>query len=250
MRINKKSNYLIIGKCLFFPYDGLLVVGDMHIGYDKMLGNEGGVMFPMDQVKEVIAEFRRLFKAVVDRDLCVKKVVLLGDIKHYFGYKKQEKYDLLKVINFLKRKVGVKNVVLVRGNHDKIDFGLEVRDYYIDSDIGVGFIHGNKIYEEIIKEKEVKIVVMAHFHPCVVLKDMEGGVKKEKFKCFLIGRWKKKELVVVPSFLSYAKGGFVNRYDEKKGIVNKKDLLKLKVCIVNDNLNEEALCFGKLSEFD
>jgi len=47
------------------------------------------------------------------------------------------------------------------------------------------------------KTDKIKILILGHLHPAITLKD---EYKKEKYKSFLVGRWKKKQVYVLPSF--------------------------------------------------
>jgi metallophosphoesterase superfamily enzyme len=81
--------------------------------------------------------------------------------------------------------------VLIRGNHDTFTLkGYELKDFYIENEIS--FIHGYPSYPEIF-EKGIKTIVMSHIHPAVSIHDKKG-VKKEKYKAFLVGKYKKKKL--------------------------------------------------------
>ena len=62
--------------------------------------------------------------------------------------------------------------------------------------------HGDKIRGE--KEAyDADLIVIGNEHPAVVLSD---GSKREKYKCFLVGKWKKQDLVAMPSFLPTIEG--------------------------------------------
>src|SRR3989338_4675922 len=57
-------------------------------------------------------------------------------------------------------------------------------------------LHGDKIPSKGMLEG-VSTIIIGHEHPAVSIKD---GPRAELFKCFLIGKWKSKNLVVVPAF--------------------------------------------------
>ena len=90
-------------------------------------------------------------------------------------------------------------VVLLKGNHDTIlgpiakKKNLEVKDYYTAGD--VFFCHGHKLMDDKIKKS--KTIIIGHEHPAISIKD---DVRMEKYKCFLLGKYKKKDLIVMPSF--------------------------------------------------
>ncbi len=57
-------------------------------------------------------------------------------------------------------------------------------------------LHGDKIPPKELLEG-ISTIIIGHEHPAVSIKD---GPRAELFKCFLIGKWKRKDIIVVPSF--------------------------------------------------
>ena len=99
-----------------------------------------------------------------------------------------------------------KQVVLIKGNHDTIlepiarKKKLSIRDFYCVGKICI--LHGHKI----LLNKEIhsaKLLIIAHEHPAIFLQE---GPKVEKYKCFLLGKFKKQKLIVMPSFLPIVEG--------------------------------------------
>ncbi|HHE36590.1 MAG TPA: metallophosphoesterase [Candidatus Woesearchaeota archaeon] len=184
----------ILGLTLYFEKQGVLVIADTHIGYEEAL-NKQGVLIPRLQFQEVMSNLERVFKKVKP-----KLIVMLGDIKHEFGtISKQEWRDTLGLLDYL---VGKASVVLVKGNHDNIlgpiarRKDLEVKDYFVVDD--TLFCHGHKVFDDEIKGfKRIKTIIIGHEHPAISIRD---GVRVEKYKCFLLGKYKDKNLVVMPSF--------------------------------------------------
>jgi putative SbcD/Mre11-related phosphoesterase len=109
-----------------------------------------------------------------------------------------------------------------------------MKNYYIKNNIA--FVHGHKPFEEIF-DKKIDMIVMAHIHPSVVLSDKKG-VKKEKFKCFLIGEFRGKRIIILPSFFEIFEGMDVNDYIEEYesyfSIIPKKSILKFRVYAVGE----------------
>ena len=121
----------------------------------------------------------------------VGKVIILGDLKHDFGsILGQEWKGVREILDFLKERS--KEIILIKGNHDvnlgpiAKKEGLEIVDYYVEG--GVCFLHGHKLFPECLDEK-IKTLILGHRHPAVILYD---GYKKEKYKCFLVGKWKRR----------------------------------------------------------
>jgi len=185
-----------IGKSLLINKK-VLVIGDLHLGYEGSM-RESGYMIPSGLYKQMIEDLGLIFERVGT----VEKVILLGDVKHGFGrYAENEWKEIGEVMNYLRRKA--KEVIVVKGNHDAIIDSMiekldkvELVDYYLWG--GIAFLHGDRDFPE-IHEGDVKVWVMGHGHPAIVLEE-DVGVKKEKYKCFLDGKFKGKDVIVVPSF--------------------------------------------------
>lgn len=226
-----------IGKSLWLEDKKILVISDLHLGYEEALA-EQGVFIPRGMYKIIIKELEEIFNSVGK----VEYLIVLGDLRHEFsGISNQEWKEVLGFLDFIKTKA--KKIILIKGNHDNMlqgivkQQGLEVRNYFILGDYS--FFHGDKIYPEIF-DKKIKTWVVGHMHPSVVIKEKEG-IKKEKYKCFLAGKYKDKKLVILPSFFPLIEGSDINFYDINLGFDIKLD--NFKVYVVSDNLS--VLNFGK-----
>lgn len=244
MKKPTNPKYIFINKTVFFPEEGILAVGDLHLGYDVML-KKSGILIPNNFIKETIEELDKIFKEIENQNLKLKKVVFLGDIKHSFSYEWEEKHNIYKVFDFIQKKVSEKNIIITKGNHDTIDFLKNLKDYYIEKDIA--FLHGDKDFLEVYDTK-IKYVVLGHLHPSVMLQDPKG-IKKEEYKCFLTGKYKNKEFIVLPSFLSLIEGTRVNNldheYEDYFSIIPKKNLRTFNLHVVGDN---RVYPFGKIKD--
>jgi putative SbcD/Mre11-related phosphoesterase len=172
----------------------------------------------------------------------VDKVVIVGDLKHDFGTISNEEWNEIgKVIDYLKVKCN--ELIIIKGNHDAILESITkkrdifVKDYYIHGEYA--FVHGDKDFVEIY-DKKIECWIMGHAHPAIVLSD---GIKQEKYKCFLEGDYKRKKVIVLPSFIGVNEGTDVKSYD--LGLAWKFELDKFNVKIIN---GLEVLDFGKLNE--
>lgn len=227
--------YEFHNKALFFPDEELLVIGDLHIGFEHSI-RQAGILIPEMQIRELIEELKQLISK-----LSPKKIVFIGDIKHAFGFEKDEKYSFRELFNFLKSKFKEKDIIFIKGNHDTIDYSFMKKLKEIYSFRGIAFIHGDKFIKKAFSTK-IHTIVIGHIHPSIVLKDRQG-IKKEKYKCFLVGEFKKKKIIVLPSFLDFFEGTPVNEYaDNYKdsfSIIPKKALLGF-----------EAFACGKDNSFD
>ena len=236
--IMKNKKYIMIGKSLYFPEEKILCIGDIHLGYEEML-HEQGVLFPLEQIKQTIKELSEIIGYVRLNGMKIKKIIVLGDIKHYFPYKKQEKFEIHELLNFLRKYVKEKDIIFIKGNHDKIDIGKKFVNYFVEGDMI--FVHGHKDFKR-MWEKDIKYIIMGHNHPTVMLKDK---YKKERYKCFLEGSYKRKKIIILPSFFSFALGTDMLQTKLHKFIIPHNKLLDFKVYVVNE-IGKKALGFGRL----
>ena len=183
-------------------------------------------------------DLEEIFIILKNRKVEVDEVILLGDLKHEFGSILYEEWEeVLNLIDILLKKV--KDIKIIKGNHDVIinpitkKKNIEALDYYIDGE--VVFLHGDKDFKEIHDDK-IKTWVIGHGHPAITLGD---GIKKEKYKCFLDGFYKKKRIIVVPSFFPIIEGTDPRDYD--LGFAWPFNLNKFKIKIIGDK--------GKIFDF-
>jgi hypothetical protein len=247
-KIKPKAKYLFIGKTLFFPREKIVVIGDLHLGYEHSL-RQKGLEFPLKQLAEVLEELKNTLEHIKAKYGKIERVVFLGDIKHHFNYLESERQEVNKLINFLRKYVAENNIIFIRGNHEKNDKNGKYQDYYIEKDIA--FVHGHRDFLEIY-DKNINLIVMGHVHPTITLSD-KMKIKKEKYKCFLVGRYRKKDFIVVPSFIAITEGVSLSEFLDEKGydytIIPNKELEKFEVYVVAQ-LGDDALSFGKLNRIN
>lgn len=231
-----------IGKCLHFKFGDkkYLVVGDLHLGFEESL-NETGVFVNREMFKEMKKEFEEVFKKIGKVD----KIILLGDVKHNFSKNlNQEWREVLNLFDYFIDEKKVVEIVITKGNHDNylsnITRGKKVRLVECYSVGETCFFHGNKIYDG-MNDKKIKRWVFGHMHPAIILED---NGKKEKYKCFLMGKYGGREVIVLPSFSNIRIGSDVRVHSEK--IPFKINWDNFSVLVVGENLKN--LSFGKLKD--
>jgi hypothetical protein len=236
--------FKLISKTIFFPKQGILAIGDLHLGYDTMLKNQG-INLSFDQIEETKKELELIIKKV-KAIYTLKKIILLGDIKHHFAFQRTEIFDLRNFLRFLEKFLPKENIILIKGNHDTFTLkDYELKDFYIEDDLA--FTHGDKTYEELFKNKSIKKIIISHIHPAVLIRD-KNNIKKEKFKCFLIGRYKRKDFIIMPSFFSITEGIDFDRITTKKDfkqIIPKQKLKSFETYVVGKN---KVYPFGKFGD--
>ncbi len=232
MKITQK----IIAVDLALLIENTLIISDLHIGYEEAL-NKQGVMIPRLQFPEMYERLEKILEKTKP-----EKIVINGDLKHEFGtISDQEWRETLKIVDLLK-KYG--KVVLIRGNHDKVleplaeKRELEITDYYVIDDVFI--CHGDVIPENLDFQK-AKTIIIGHEHPAIKLKDK---ARQEVFKCFLVGKWKDKELIVMPSFNQVTKGTDILQEELLSPFMD--DIKNFEVYVVGDKIYK----FGKVGSLD
>jgi hypothetical protein len=151
-----------IGKSLLLEDEKgkkILVVSDLHLGYDEMLNKEG-VFISFKLYDKIISELDGIFSGVGGVDY----VVVLGDLRHEFSViGKGEWKEVLGLVDYLKEKC--KDIILIGGNHDNMLWGVvkqkglsvvyswKFGDYL--------FFHGDKLVEDIGDKNKQQISLSA-----------------------------------------------------------------------------------------
>ena len=146
-----------------------LVIADLHIGWEMALSNEG---------IHVPSQTPKLLKKLLDLlfTYSPQKLLILGDVKHTVA--SAEKSEWRDVPDFFtKVRSHVKEIAILRGNHDgSLDpllpenvetlpgTGIALND--------VGFFHGHQWPSPTLLR--CKTLVMGHVHPVVAFRDPAG----------------------------------------------------------------------------
>ncbi len=234
---------------LFIKKKKILVMSDIHLGIEEEYQKKG-VLIPKFHLKDLVKRFEYVFSKVKP-----ETIIITGDLKHEFGgISTQEWRDLLRFFDYLSKHS--KKIILLKGNHDPMlgpiakKRNLEVVKEYQLGDIL--FIHGdyepelNKTQsksktslgpDERSSAREIKTIIMGHEHPAITLREK---AKTEKFKCFLKGKYKGRELLVLPSLNLLVEGTDVLQGHFLSPLLKGQNF---EVFIVED---KEAYYFGKI----
>jgi len=178
-------------RCLILSEGPTAVLGDLHLGYEKAMEDEG-MYLPRINTDSIRDSLNRILSKYEP-----SRVVLLGDIKHDFRRAKYESREEVKsVMNLL---IEAAEVVVIKGNHDNFlqnilsDLGLLVADYV---DIaGYRLEHGHV-------DSGVRPVIIGHEHPSVRIPGaISGGLKMQ---CFVHAR--RDGVIVLPPFSPLSTG--------------------------------------------
>ena len=178
-------------RCLVLDDGPTVVLGDLPLGYEKALEEEGMYIprINTDSIREAL-----------NRIICKyepKRIVLLGDIKHDFKRTRYEgKEEVRKVIELLENAA---DVIVIKGNHDNFlqnilyDTDLMAVDY-VDL-CGFRMEHGHN-------DSGKRPVIIGHEDPSVrIAGSVSGGVK---LQCFL--HLKEEGIIVIPPFSPLSSG--------------------------------------------
>tara|TARA_Y100000310_G_scaffold333832_1_gene412200 strand:- start:344 stop:1054 length:711 start_codon:yes stop_codon:yes gene_type:complete len=228
------SNIEIIDLALYLKKEKVLIIADSHIGYEESL-NKQGIMIPRTAFKDLIIRLEKILKKIKP-----EIIIINGDIKHEFGSISETEWrNTLKLIVFLQEHC--KNLILIKGNHDKIIGPIaDKKKVTITDQIVLNntiITHGNKLIKA---DKKIKTIIIGHEHPAVSIGDL---ARKEKYKCFLKGKWKGKTLIVQPSLKLSSDGTDVTK-DRILSPFLKQDLKNFEAFIVAD----DVYYFGKLKD--
>ena len=178
-------------RCLLLDDGPTIVLGDLHLGYERALEEEG-MYIPRFNTYSI--------REALNRIICryePKRIVLLGDIKHDFKRTRYEgREEVRKVIELLENAA---DVIVVKGNHDNF-----LQNILYDTDLmavnyvdmcGFRMEHGHT-------DSGKRPVIIGHEHPSVrIAGSVSGGVK---LQCFL--HLKEDGIIVIPPFSPLSSG--------------------------------------------
>lgn len=199
IRIHKDIEIIDCG--LYLTKHKTLIFSDFHMGCEESL-NAQGALIPRFQLKDTL---KRLDTIFTELKKPVNHIILNGDIKHEFGRISQLEWrEVLKLIDYLQQKC--ENITIIKGNHDTIlPIITQKRNVKVVRNIKLGNIliaHGDTIDNEAYG-KAVKTIIIGHEHPAIGIRE---GKRVERFKCYLKGSWKRKRLILQPSFNTVQEG--------------------------------------------
>ena len=226
---------------LFLKKENILIIGDVHLGYESAMAMHG-VFMPRFQFKDTITRMEKILSSLPQllQNKKLEAVVVNGDLKHDFGtITDQEWRDILKFLDFLL--LHSEQVILVKGNHDiKLAPIARKRGIVVVENIAINdkFIcHGHQVPGSSEFEKS-KIIIVGNEHPAVSLRE---SARSELYKCFVVGKWKDKKMIVMPSFNQITIGTDILK-EEFISPFMQQDLGSFDVFVVGD----ETYHFGKV----
>lgn len=182
---------------LFVENEDLLVIADLHLGYEGAL-LEQGVSIPRFQKEVMMERLKRLLEKYEPSTILIN-----GDFKHEFSKNLIQEWQ--EVNEFLDFIMSQADIELTRGNHDNfLKTILSKKGLGISMDIRLGsytFAHG---HEDVSWDGTL---IMGHEHPSLGLRDKIGATAK--IPCFLVTP----STIVLPAFSPLALGTDVATLD-------------------------------------
>lgn len=221
---------------LYVPGDDCLILGDLQLGLEEQYNNQG-VFIPRFNFREVKQHLRKIFTTKNH----ISHIVLNGDIKHGFGNaSNQEWREVIELLELLSEHSD--RITIVKGNHDiaiepiarfaKVK--LEKKGVHLEH-TNAFVCHGHEIPDSNEYEKATSVII-GHDHPAIELKD---GATRQKYKCFLVGNFERKRIIVLPSFNFAAPGS-----DPRAGALSpflQKNLDHFRAWLVEDQVYDFGL---------
>lgn len=254
-----------------------LILADPHIGFEESL-NKQGIFVPRFHFNDLIKRLEKIFAELKKENKILELIIINGDLKHEFGsISEQEWRHSLKLIDFLSQHA--EKIIIAKGNHDKIlnpiietsetatrnlpvlarskgavsecaqehaprfsaavldKRDIEICDEVLIDDILI--IHGDKVPKSLDKNKKIKTIIIGHEHPAVSIRE---NAKSEVFKCFLLGRWKNKNLIAQPSLNLVTEGTDILREKMISPFLKETNLSNFEFFIIAD----KVYGFGKI----
>ncbi len=178
-------------KCLVLDDGPTVVVGDLHLGYERALEMDGMYLprINTDSIRDALNEILSRYEP--------ERVVLLGDVKHDFkraGW--EESRQVKSIINLIAEDA---EIVVVKGNHDNYiqnivnDLGVLAVDHV--NIMGYRLEHGHV-------DSGKRPLIIGHEHPSVRIPGSVGGGLK--IQCFVHAE--KEGVIVIPPFSPFSSG--------------------------------------------
>ena len=183
---------LIPGGAAFVVPEKVLVVADLHLGYEAVLEYEG-LTVPRVQTPKLEKYMRSITE---ETKPC--KIVVAGDLKHNFSRNLDQEWgDVSRFVHFL---ADLAPLEVVKGNHDNYlasilaELKVPLSNELMVGDVRVVHGHSGKLTEH--------MTIMGHIHPAIRLKDTIGASLKDH--CFLYER--SSRTLVLPALSILASG--------------------------------------------
>ena len=192
-----------------------LIVADLHIGVEYELEKKGIRVPP--QWRSMAEELMKM-----QEESGADTLIINGDLKHGIP---SERWEFRDVRLFLREiRESFREVHIIKGNHDGgIERALpgwvsmhEGSGLLLD---GYGILHGHAWPSEDLEP--ARGLIIGHTHPAIMFIDSLGNSHKEP--CWIKGRYREKEVIVMPAMSLFYGGSPVNEGKLLGPILNSGD---------------------------
>lgn len=176
-----------------------LVLADLHVGYAAQLRADG-IHVPTNEANTLLKKLKALLEKTNP-----KQVVINGDLKHSFGRISDDEWRTIKEVRRVIEEHA--QLILIKGNHDPLlqtiadELELEVQQQYTLGETLI--IHGD---EKPTNLEGITRIIIGHQHPAIRI---GNSIRTELVKCYLIGTYEKRELIILPSYFDLQEGSDV-----------------------------------------
>ncbi|MCX6799034.1 MAG: metallophosphoesterase [Candidatus Diapherotrites archaeon] len=227
---------------LWMAKDKALVLADLHLGLEEAF-NRQGVLLPRFNFEDIKKRLEKKVFPKAEPEI----IIINGDLKHEFGkISEQEWHEVIEMLRLLQ--AHCKRTVLIRGNHDKILGpiakweGLSIEEEGLFLEKSRVFVSHGETIPSSAEFKKAKTIAIGHEHPAVTIRER---YKREQFKCFLVGKFKDKSLIVQPSMNAVSIGTDVKRQQLLSPFL-RRSIETFRVFAVADKVYD----FGKLGALE
>jgi putative SbcD/Mre11-related phosphoesterase len=169
----------------------VLVVADLHLGYEASLESQG-FSVPRIQTRKLEKYVRGVVEATRPR-----RIVVAGDLKHNFSKNLTQEWN--DVTRFVRLLADMAPLEVVKGNHDNYlasilaELDVPLRNELFVGDVRIVHGHSGKLTKE--------MTIMGHIHPAIRIRDDVGASVKDQ--CFLYEKARRVLVLPALSLLAY-----------------------------------------------
>lgn len=235
----------MIDLALYVPGHRTLVLADIHLGFEEALHREG-TLVPRGYLPQLLVRLKHILDQLSISKHNLERLIINGDLCHQFGPLTPQEH---KKVRGLIRHLGKisREVVVLQGNHDgNLNLLLEHENVklFLQYDLDdLLFIHGDREPDQI--PPGIRTIIIGHEHPAVGLRDPVTG-RVELFKCFLVGPYRRRRLILQPSFNPWVQGSDLMRERCLSPLLDEEALGAFEVYPVSDG--GEVLRLGPLKQ--
>lgn len=202
-----------------------LAIADVHLGIEEAFRDEG-VFVPRQHFPQVQHRLERIFQELhVTPSELLHTIIINGDLRHQFGpLSRTESKESQEFLRWLAS--WTEKIILIEGNHDGSLQCLASSQVAVTKSYQEGncwFTHGDEALSPSDlspgpsgkgvgrergaegKGRAVAWLAIGHEHPAIGLRDPVTG-RVEVYKCFLVGKFRGRNLLVLPSFNQLVRG--------------------------------------------